>query len=71
MRADHPGAGIFDPHPVGDQRLDLAAKLGATHKINAAKADAWKQIAEIFGAKGPDVFIDKLPAARCGDKICV
>ena len=52
------GAGAVVAVDLFDQRLDLAAKLGATHKVNAAKTDAWKQIAEIFGAKGPDVFID-------------
>jgi S-(hydroxymethyl)glutathione dehydrogenase/alcohol dehydrogenase len=40
------------------QRLALAQKMGATQMINAATTDAWARIAEIFGAKGPDVFID-------------
>ena len=47
-----------------DNRLDLAAKLGATHCVNAAKEDARSAIEAAVGKGGVDVFIDNtgLPA---------
>jgi S-(hydroxymethyl)glutathione dehydrogenase/alcohol dehydrogenase len=41
-----------------DNRLKLAAQCGATHMLNGDNGDAWAGLAHIFGAKGPDVFID-------------
>jgi len=41
-----------------DHRLDLSKSQGATDIINAKSADPWAKLAEIFGAAGPDVFID-------------
>lgn len=41
-----------------DNRLNLAAKMGATHLINSSQTDARSQIIEIVGSAGVDVFID-------------
>ncbi|WP_435183975.1 zinc-binding dehydrogenase [Cylindrospermopsis raciborskii G7] len=41
-----------------DNRLNLAAKMGATHLINSSQTDARSQIMEIVGSAGVDVFID-------------
>jgi S-(hydroxymethyl)glutathione dehydrogenase / alcohol dehydrogenase len=41
-----------------DNRLELARKMGATHVVNSALADAGKAILEIVGPEGADVFID-------------
>lgn len=40
-----------------DNRLDLAARMGASHTINARSEDAWARIRAILGG-GADVFID-------------
>ena len=41
-----------------DNRLALALRCGASDVINAALADPWGQLAELFSARAPDVFID-------------
>ncbi|MGH6804761.1 MAG: zinc-binding dehydrogenase [Methyloceanibacter sp.] len=41
-----------------DNRLELAKMMGATHLINANKADARQAIVDIVGPSGVDVFID-------------
>lgn len=55
-------AALVTAHPIiavdlYDGKLELARRMGATHTINARKADARKAIAEICSA-GVDVFID-------------
>jgi S-(hydroxymethyl)glutathione dehydrogenase/alcohol dehydrogenase len=41
-----------------DNRLQLAAEMGATHLINSSQEDAKAKITEIAGSSGVDVFID-------------
>ena len=41
-----------------DNRLSLALRCGASDVINAAVAEPWGQLAELFSARAPDVFID-------------
>jgi S-(hydroxymethyl)glutathione dehydrogenase/alcohol dehydrogenase len=41
-----------------DNRLQLAAEMGATHLINGSRDDARARIQEISGVAGVDVFID-------------
>lgn len=41
-----------------DNRLELAANIGATITINSNQVDAFKKISDILGADGADVFID-------------
>ncbi|MEC4805596.1 MAG: zinc-binding dehydrogenase [Jaaginema sp. PMC 1079.18] len=41
-----------------DNRLELAAQMGATHLINGKQEDARSRILEILGDTGIDVFID-------------
>jgi S-(hydroxymethyl)glutathione dehydrogenase/alcohol dehydrogenase len=43
---------------VFDNRLALAQGCGATHIINARKADVWPDLNGIFTAARPDLFID-------------
>jgi S-(hydroxymethyl)glutathione dehydrogenase/alcohol dehydrogenase len=45
-----------------DNRLELAARCGATHTLNGTTADAWAGLKGIFGAEGPDVFVDNTGA---------
>jgi S-(hydroxymethyl)glutathione dehydrogenase / alcohol dehydrogenase len=56
-------AAMVSAHPLiavdlHDNRLELAKRMGATHVINSAKADARKAILDIVGEAGIDVFID-------------
>jgi len=41
-----------------DNRLDLAAKLNATHVINGSREDSFSKIKEILGGNKLDVFVD-------------
>ena len=41
-----------------DNRLDLAAEMGASHLINNGKKDAFQRILDIAGPCGVDCFID-------------
>ncbi|MGD9973847.1 MAG: zinc-binding dehydrogenase [Desulfatirhabdiaceae bacterium] len=41
-----------------DNRLQLAARMGATHLINSSQEDARSRIIKIAGMDGVDVFID-------------
>ncbi|SMP79533.1 S-(hydroxymethyl)glutathione dehydrogenase / alcohol dehydrogenase [Desulfonatronum zhilinae] len=41
-----------------DNRLELAARMGATHVINSGKCDAEREILSIAGQPGADVFVD-------------
>lgn len=43
---------------IYDNRLELAAKMGATHLINSSKENAEEKIRNIVGNAGADVFID-------------
>lgn len=43
---------------IHDNRLSLAAAMGATHMINSSNGDAPRKIEEIVGRAGVDVFID-------------
>lgn len=43
---------------IFDNRLAIAKELGATHLINSKKQDAPKEIRNIVGSSGLDVFID-------------
>jgi L-iditol 2-dehydrogenase len=43
---------------VEEHRLDLAAKLGATHVVNAAKADTVAEITRLTGGLGADVVFE-------------
>jgi S-(hydroxymethyl)glutathione dehydrogenase/alcohol dehydrogenase len=57
------GAAMTATHPIiavdlFDNRLELAARLGATHRINAADADPESEIRKIVGPAGVDVAID-------------
>lgn len=47
---------------IYDNRLELAKKMGATHTINSAKADAAEAIAEVMHQSKVDVFIDNTGA---------
>ena len=56
-------AALVCAHPIiavdlHDNRLELAAAMGATHVINSSKGDPRRQILDIAGASGVDVFID-------------
>jgi len=57
--AAHPIIGI-DLH---DHKLELARQLGATHTLNARKADLREQIRKIVGAQGVDVAIENTGVA--------
>lgn len=57
------GAALAGAHPViavdlHDNRLALAAQLGATHCINSHKEDAETCLRSILGPRGADVCID-------------
>lgn len=43
---------------IMEEKLELAAKLGATHTINAAAADTLETIREITGGRGVDCAIE-------------
>lgn len=45
-----------------DNRLALAERLGATHRVNAQSGDARAAIAAILGPTGADVFVDNTGA---------
>ncbi|MFM9970250.1 MAG: zinc-binding dehydrogenase [Burkholderiales bacterium] len=56
-------AALVTAHPIiavdiHDNRLALAAKMGATHLINSRKEDVKLRIRELVGPPGVDVFID-------------
>jgi S-(hydroxymethyl)glutathione dehydrogenase / alcohol dehydrogenase len=57
------GAAMVAAHPIVavdlfDNRLQLAADLGATHTLNAAKTSAEDEVRKIIGQKGADVVVD-------------
>ncbi|MBI2442230.1 MAG: zinc-binding dehydrogenase [Lentisphaerae bacterium] len=57
------GAAMVSAHPIiaidlYDNKLALAKELGATHCINAARADPQPEILKIVGAAGVDVAVD-------------
>jgi S-(hydroxymethyl)glutathione dehydrogenase / alcohol dehydrogenase len=57
------GAALAGGNPIiavdlFDNRLELAGKLGATHRINSTKADAETEIRKIVGTGGADVVVD-------------
>jgi S-(hydroxymethyl)glutathione dehydrogenase / alcohol dehydrogenase len=41
-----------------DNRLQIAAKCGATQTINSVTEDVWTALASLFSDDGPDIFID-------------
>ena len=41
-----------------DNRLQIAAKCGATQTINSVTEDVWIALASLFSDEGPDIFID-------------
>lgn len=47
-----------------DNRLELAAQMGATHLINGKQDDARSRITEIVGNQGVDAFIDNTGQPR-------
>ncbi len=56
-------ASLVNAYPIiavdlHDDRLNLAAEMGATHLINSSQTDARSRITEIVGEAGLDVFID-------------
>lgn len=56
-------AAMVGAHPViavdmFDNKLDLAAKLGATHTLNSTRADPEPEIKRIMGSEGVDVAVD-------------
>jgi S-(hydroxymethyl)glutathione dehydrogenase/alcohol dehydrogenase len=56
-------AAMVSAHPIialdlYDNRLELARRLGATHLINSAKADAESEVRKIAGPAGVDVAVD-------------
>jgi S-(hydroxymethyl)glutathione dehydrogenase/alcohol dehydrogenase len=57
------GAAMVAAHPIiaidlFDNKLELAAKLGATHCINASKMDPEPEVLKIVGPAGVDVAVD-------------
>ena len=58
------GAALHNAYPIiaidlFDNRLELANQLGATHTINSRSRKDWqKQVRNILGNKGVDVFVD-------------
>lgn len=48
---------------VDDDKLDLARRMGATHTVNSARADAAEAVAEITGGRGVDVAFEALGSA--------
>jgi len=57
------GAALAGAHPIValdkfDNRLELAARLGASHVLNVAKTDPEAALRAIFGSGGADVCID-------------
>jgi S-(hydroxymethyl)glutathione dehydrogenase / alcohol dehydrogenase len=57
------GAAMVSAHPIVavdlfDNRLALAARLGATHLVNATKSDAVGEVRRILGPTGADVVVD-------------
>jgi S-(hydroxymethyl)glutathione dehydrogenase/alcohol dehydrogenase len=56
-------AALLSAYPIvavdlHDSRLELAQRLGATHAVNSAKADAKAALTQIVGTQGVDVFVD-------------
>lgn len=47
-----------------DHKLDLARGLGATHGINAAKADLGEEIRKTVGSRGLDVIVETTGSVR-------
>ena len=47
-----------------DNKLELAKRLGATHLVNSAKADAAAEVRKIVGDAGADVAIDNTGNVR-------
>ena len=43
---------------VDDEKLALAARLGATHGINSKTEDVHARLMELTGGSGPDVVIE-------------
>ncbi|MBI2437613.1 MAG: zinc-binding dehydrogenase [Lentisphaerae bacterium] len=57
------GAAMVSAHPIiaidlFDNKLSLAAELGATHCINAARTDPEPEVLKIVGEAGVDVAVD-------------
>lgn len=51
-------AGMIIAVDVVDEKLDLAVRIGATHKINASREDPVEVIRKITGARGADYSIE-------------
>ncbi|NLI76235.1 MAG: zinc-binding dehydrogenase [Candidatus Riflebacteria bacterium] len=63
------GAAMVTAHPViavdlFDNRLELAAKMGATHLVNASRLEAAAEIRRILGPAGADVVVNNTADTR-------
>jgi threonine dehydrogenase-like Zn-dependent dehydrogenase len=57
VRASSLGARVIAVD-IDDHKLELAAKLGATHRIHATQAILHEELGRITGGDGPDVVIE-------------
>jgi S-(hydroxymethyl)glutathione dehydrogenase / alcohol dehydrogenase len=49
---------------IHDSKLEMAKRFGATHVINSAKTDLHKEVRNIVGPRGVDVFVENTGLVR-------